>query len=82
MFVYVSDTVCVCVCADAVLQYASRWNSNSRHCLVAQSVLSLLLSSVPPEKLMELEDIKTLLEGFLPYTERHFHRLSKLQQVM
>ena len=78
-------TVLVCVCVlglvDSVLQYASKWNTNSRHCLVAQSMLSLLLSNQPPEKMMELEDIKSLLEGLLPYTERHLHRLSKLQQV-
>ena len=30
---------------------------------------------------MELDDIKSLTEGFIPYTERHFQRLSRLQQV-
>ena len=82
--------VCVCVCVfacllleftDTVLQYATKWNTNARHCLVAQSVLSLVLRWQTPEKLIELDDIKSLVEGFIPYTERHFQRLSRLQQV-
>ena len=30
---------------------------------------------------MEMDDIKTLVEGFIPYTERHFQRMARLQQV-
>ena len=67
--------------SDSVLQYTSRWNTNARHCPVAQSVLSVILRWQTPEKIMELEDIKTLLEGLIPYTERHYQRMARLQQV-
>ena len=30
---------------------------------------------------MEMEDIKMIVEGLLPYTERHYQRMARLQQV-
>ena len=75
-----SSNVYFCI-SDSILQYASKWNTNARHCLVAQSVLSVILRWQTPEKIMELEDVKTLLEGLIPYTERHYQRMARLQQV-
>ena len=72
---------CAVFCTDSVLQLSNKWNTNARHCLIAQGVLSILLRSQPLEKLMALDDIRLLLEGFIPYTERHFQRISRLQQV-
>lgn len=31
--------------------------------------------------MMEMEDIKVMVEGLLPYTERHYQRMARLQQV-
>ncbi len=30
---------------------------------------------------MEMDEIKVLIEGLLPYTERHYQRMARLQQV-
>ncbi len=48
---------------------------------MAQSVVGVVLRKFSPEEIIEIEEIGALLEGLLPYTERHFRRLSKLQEV-
>uniref|UniRef100_A0A914XEE8 U3 small nucleolar RNA-associated protein 13 C-terminal domain-containing protein n=1 Tax=Plectus sambesii TaxID=2011161 RepID=A0A914XEE8_9BILA len=63
-----------------LLEYASGWNTNSRNAHTAQRVLFEVLSSFPPAKLMDFPNIKGLIESFLPYTQRHFERLSRAKQ--
>lgn len=41
---------------DQLLGYAVRWNSNSKHCEAAQSVLHVVLSNYLPEDLLKLLD--------------------------
>lgn len=65
----------------AILKYLNKWNMNAKHSRVAQTVLSLVLKHYSPETLMQVEDIRQTLEGLIPYTERHFQRLSRLQQL-
>lgn len=81
----ISPDICTLVtcdcCTGSILKYVSRWNQNGRHSHVAQSVLATLLKHVPPERLLEMEGLRALLEGLIPYTERHFQRLQRLEQV-
>ena len=69
------------VLQGSVLKFANRWNQNARHSFVAQSVVAEVLKSYPSGQLLQLEDLKVLLEGLIPYSERHFQRLLRLQQV-
>ncbi|XP_074647649.1 transducin beta-like protein 3 isoform X2 [Tubulanus polymorphus] len=64
----------------AILRFAVKWNSNSKHCHEAQYILNLVLRNFTPEEIMELPDVKSSLEGLLPYTERHNLRIGRLQQ--
>eukprot|EP00088_Acartia_fossae_P061177 TRINITY_DN73451_c0_g1_i1.p1 TRINITY_DN73451_c0_g1~~TRINITY_DN73451_c0_g1_i1.p1 ORF type:complete len:114 (+),score=28.65 TRINITY_DN73451_c0_g1_i1:29-343(+) len=64
---------------DQLLGYAVKWNSNSRHSEAAQSVLNVILTNHKPDDLMKLSGCKDWVEGLLPYTEKHFQRLSRLQ---
>ena len=66
------------IVADSILRYCVSWNTNSRHCHEAQTVLQLLLRSWTPEQLMELPNFRTSVEGLLPYTQRHHQRLERL----
>lgn len=45
------------------------------------TVLKHVLCRYPPEVLAKFEGIQQTVEGLVPYTERHFQRLSRLQQV-
>ncbi|KAK9487498.1 WD40-repeat-containing domain protein [Lipomyces starkeyi] len=68
--------------APAQLQLLLRrirdWNTNARTATVAQRVLNVLLLSFPPEKFLEVGDIKRTLDALVPYSERHYTRASEL----
>uniref|UniRef100_A0A2K6FPS5 Transducin beta like 3 n=1 Tax=Propithecus coquereli TaxID=379532 RepID=A0A2K6FPS5_PROCO len=66
---------------EALLRFCVTWNTNSRHCHEAQAVLSVLLRHEAPEELLAYKGVRTALEALLPYTERHFQRLSRALQA-
>ncbi|XP_015175993.1 PREDICTED: transducin beta-like protein 3 isoform X2 [Polistes dominula] len=63
-------------CKQVLLRSASKWNTNSKNAEAAQTVINVLISE------MEMEDMKStgllsFLEGMIPYTERHFKRVTE-----
>lgn len=56
------------------------WNTNSKHSLVAQMVLHLILSRFSHESLLKLPRIKEHLQSLLPYTDKHLKRIDRLLQ--
>ncbi|RWS08046.1 transducin beta-like protein 3 [Dinothrombium tinctorium] len=64
----------------SLLRYAVKWNTNSKHCEAAQRVLRIIFSEMPPETLLKIPEAKETVESLLPFTERHFNRLSYLHQ--
>ncbi|XP_068002591.1 transducin beta-like protein 3 [Melanerpes formicivorus] len=66
---------------EAVLSFLVTWNTNSRNCHEAQAVLETLLRHEAPDSLLQYSGIKSAVESLLPYTERHFQRLSRLLQA-
>ncbi|XP_066496660.1 transducin beta-like protein 3 [Tiliqua scincoides] len=66
---------------EAVLKFSTTWNTNSRNCHEAQAVIETLLKHEAPECLLQYDGIKAAVESLLPYTERHFQRLSRLLQA-
>lgn len=66
---------------EAVLKFSTTWNTNSRNCHEAQAVIETLLKHEAPECLLQYDGIKVAVESLLPYTERHFQRLSRLLQA-
>ncbi|XP_067858937.1 transducin beta-like protein 3 isoform X1 [Heptranchias perlo] len=66
---------------ESVLRFCMLWNTNSKNCHEAQSVIQILLRNETPEQLLQYNGIKAALEGLIPYTERHFQRVSRLLQA-
>ncbi|XP_010133416.1 PREDICTED: transducin beta-like protein 3, partial [Buceros rhinoceros silvestris] len=66
---------------EAVLTFLVTWNTNSRNCHEAQAVIETLLKQEAPDSLLQYSGIKSAVESLLPYTERHFQRLSRLLQA-
>ncbi|KFV15910.1 Transducin beta-like 3, partial [Pterocles gutturalis] len=66
---------------EAVLTFLVTWNTNSRNCHEAQAVIETLLKHEAPDSLLQYSGIKSAVESLLPYTERHFQRLSRLLQA-
>nr|CCA20577.1 U3 small nucleolar RNAassociated protein putative [Albugo laibachii Nc14] len=60
-----------------LLNWMKEWNTNTKHSFVAQILLSTILEAIPPEKLKQI-GVQDTIDGFIAYTERHYHRLDRL----
>lgn len=63
---------------EQILKYIRDWNTNAKHFRTAQTILNAILKTFSSEELLEINDIKELLDGLLPYTERHYQRLDRM----
>ncbi|ORZ03260.1 WD40-repeat-containing domain protein [Syncephalastrum racemosum] len=63
---------------EKLLRYLRDWNTNGKHSAVAQTVLNAILSQRTCEELVELQGVKDIIEGLLPYTDRHYQRIDDL----
>ncbi|GJQ73751.1 hypothetical protein Trydic_g14083 [Trypoxylus dichotomus] len=64
---------------EQLLNMAINWNTNSKYCQPAQVVLNVLLNELQSGKLLSI-GFRNNLKAALPYTERHFKRLTQLLQ--
>ncbi|XP_017881942.1 transducin beta-like protein 3 [Ceratina calcarata] len=63
---------------EELLKCAITWNANSKNCQVAQVVINSLM--VEMEHLELQSKLSSTLESLIPYTERHFARMTSLLQ--
>ncbi|TKW06260.1 hypothetical protein SEVIR_7G231300v4 [Setaria viridis] len=61
-----------------LLEYIREWNTKPKFCHVAQFVLFRVLRTLPPTDILEIKGISELLEGLIPYSQRHFNRVDRL----
>lgn len=64
---------------ELLLKCATTWNTNSKNCQPAQLVLNILLNDIQSGN-FKPTTLSATIEGALPYTERHFRRLTQLLQ--
>ncbi|PON77530.1 Guanine nucleotide-binding protein, beta subunit [Parasponia andersonii] len=62
----------------SLLAYLREWNTKPKLCHVAQFVLFRVFNMVTPTEIIEIKGIAELLEGLLPYSQRHFSRVDRL----
>ncbi|KAL0037148.1 hypothetical protein WJX79_002653 [Trebouxia sp. C0005] len=60
------------------LEYIRDWNTNSRHCSVAQAMLQAILVKHQPQTLLKIPGMQDLVEALASYTQRHFARMDRL----
>ncbi|PSC70582.1 transducin beta 3 isoform B [Micractinium conductrix] len=60
------------------LEYCREWNSNAKNCHAAQAMLQAVLRQRRPQELLSVPGLGGVLEGMLPYTQRHFARADRL----
>ena len=65
---------------QTLFKFVVSWNSNSRNCHEAQAVLRAILLYTHPEEIEKYPDAQSTIEALLPYTDRHFQRLSRIAQ--
>lgn len=63
-----------------MLSYIRDWNTNSRTCHVAQTLLRVLLTTIPIERVVEIPGAEDILTGLLAYSQRHYARMERLQR--
>ncbi|KAB2049401.1 hypothetical protein ES319_A13G173800v1 [Gossypium barbadense] len=61
-----------------LFEYIREWNTKPKLCHVAQSVLFRAFNILPPTEIIEIKSISELLEGLIPYSQRHFSRIDRL----
>ncbi|CAH3195741.1 unnamed protein product, partial [Porites evermanni] len=66
---------------DVILRFLVEWNTNSKNCHVAQTVLSIILKNKTPYELMNRPNMKETVEALIPYSEKHFQRMNRLLQA-
>ncbi|XP_066997395.2 transducin beta-like protein 3 [Anabrus simplex] len=64
---------------ETLLKCATTWNCSSKNCHPAQLVLSVLIDDLSCG-VLKPSTFSSELEGTIPYTERHFKRLTQLLQ--
>uniref|UniRef100_A0A182NB18 U3 small nucleolar RNA-associated protein 13 C-terminal domain-containing protein n=1 Tax=Anopheles dirus TaxID=7168 RepID=A0A182NB18_9DIPT len=61
---------------ERLLRHAVEWNTNSKNCRPAQLALQILLQETLAGR-FQVSELNKHLESSLPYTERHFKRLTE-----
>lgn len=61
---------------ESLLRHAINWNTNGRNTVAAQLVINILLSEILAKKI-NVKGLKSIIEETLPYTERHFNRMTQ-----
>lgn len=63
-----------------LVSWTRDWNTNAKTSGMAQLIIASLLQCLPQERLLALDQMETILDGLIAYTERHFERLDRLAQ--
>lgn len=56
------------------------WNTNAKHCFVAQSLISSLFRVVRVDRMKGIKELKDVFQALEVYSERHYQRIDRLQQ--
>ena len=64
-----------------LIDYAKEWNTNAKHCFVAQAFFQSLFRVASAEKLAKWPAVREHIAGLLAYTERHYQRASRLREA-
>lgn len=63
-----------------LLHYCRDWNTKARNCYIALLTLKAIVTSMPAQTLATTEGVAEILAGIIPYAERHFDRLDRLNE--
>ncbi|GAB4820492.1 hypothetical protein N2152v2_007538 [Parachlorella kessleri] len=60
------------------MEFCREWNTSAKTSYAAQAMLHAILQHHPPQELLAVPGLHTLLEALVPYTQRHFSRADRL----
>ncbi|VDP98819.1 unnamed protein product [Trichobilharzia regenti] len=65
-----------------LLSYAINWNTRTRTSMISQCVLNWILTRWTPEELLEWPNFSRTIQSLLPYTNRHYQRICRLEEQL
>ncbi|CAH8565058.1 unnamed protein product [Heterobilharzia americana] len=65
-----------------LLSYAINWNTRTRTSMISQCVLNWILTRWTPEELFEWPNFSRVIQSLLPYTNRHYQRICRLEEQL
>ncbi|ABN66819.2 predicted protein [Scheffersomyces stipitis CBS 6054] len=54
------------------------WNTNFKFFEISQKLISVLMSNIETERLIEIPGLMKIIEALIPYNERHYNRIDDL----
>lgn len=54
------------------------WNTNGRTCIIAQTVLKVVLSGPDVQSKLKSNDMRKIVQALVPYTQRHLNRTNEM----
>ncbi|XP_010558619.1 PREDICTED: transducin beta-like protein 3 [Tarenaya hassleriana] len=60
-----------------LFEYVREWNTKPKLCHIAQFLLFHAFRILPPTELVQIKGMGELLEGLIPYSQRHFNRIDR-----
>ena len=61
-----------------ILKYCREWNTRARNSRISMLTVKAIMSSKAADELACINGLPEILEGIIPYSERHFERIDKL----
>nr|GEV76421.1 transducin beta-like protein 3 [Tanacetum cinerariifolium] len=63
-----------------LLEYIREWNTKPKLCHIAQFILFQVFTLIPPTEIVEMKGVGELLEGLIPYSQRHYTRIDRFER--
>ncbi len=63
---------------ELLIKLCCEWNKNSHHAMTAQAVMEAVLLAVPADQLVKSGALRSALEGWLAFSQRHLQRITHL----
>mmetsp|Transcript_2840 Transcript_2840/g.3333 ORF Transcript_2840/g.3333 Transcript_2840/m.3333 type:complete len:1088 (-) Transcript_2840:185-3448(-) len=61
-----------------ILMYCREWNTRGRNSQISMLAVKSIFSSKAADELSKINGLPAIIEGIVPYAERHFERIDKL----
>ena len=65
-------------CIVQILKYCRNWNTRAKNSRISMLTVKAIMSSKAADELACIDGLPQILEGIIPYSERHFERIDKL----
>ena len=63
---------------ELLIKLCADWNRNAKHCHTAQAVMEAVFLALSPARLSQSPALKTAVEAWLAFSQRHVQRLNNL----